>query len=123
MTAFSADAHREHGHIRLELAGDLDLGARTTFDRACLSAAAASGGLGLVIDLSELEFCDLAGQRGLLRCRADGSLLVGAPPCVQRLFELTGHSELLSVDLRSEALHLPIRDRCPVPALAALQLI
>jgi anti-anti-sigma factor len=118
MTAFSANVRRTDGSTRLELAGDLDLCAHAMFRDAYRSALATSRS-GLIMDLSALEFCDLAGQRALLRCRAH--VLVGAPAIVQRLFELTGHSELLSVDLRAEALHLPIRGRCPVLASAVLQ--
>ncbi len=120
MTAFNASVRRTDGSMRLDLAGDLDLFALAMFHDAYRSAVATSR-TGPVIDLSALGFCDLAGQRALLRCRAGGSMLVGAPAIVQRLFELTGHSELLSVDLRSEALQPPIHDPCPVLASAVLQ--
>ena len=120
MTAFSANVRRSDGPMRLDLAGDLDLCTLPMFHDAYRSAVATSR-TGLIVDLSALGFCDLAGRRALLRCRAGGSILVGAPAIVQRLFELTGHSELLSVDLRLEALHRPIHGRRPVPASAVLQ--
>ena len=43
----------------------------------------------VVVDLSRLAFCDLAGQRVLLRGHQAGAALIGAQPCVRRLFELT----------------------------------
>jgi anti-sigma B factor antagonist len=59
--------------------------------------------VGLVIDLSQVSFCDLACMRTLvaLRCRADALgawiRLAGPPPLLCRMLDLTGLGALLPV--------------------------
>ncbi len=91
MPLFSVHTRRDSSATYLVLTGELDLEALPVLD------GATKGHVGLAVDLSGLEFCDLAGQRALLRCRYEqGFMLVGAPPCVERLFQMTGHDHLLA---------------------------
>ena len=93
---FSAQSTRTGDAIYVFLAGELDLVGAPLLERE-LQRAAAQDVQTILIDLSALTFCDLAGQRALLRGLPAGARLIGTPPpCLLRLFELTGHEHLLT---------------------------
>jgi anti-sigma B factor antagonist len=79
------------------LRGELDLAAAPRL-RARVDEA--TGGHGLVLDLSQTTFVDSAVLKELLRARAELAakdvrlVLAGVPPPVQRLLDLTRTSEL-----------------------------
>ena len=58
----------------------------------------------ILIDLTELRYCDSSGIRALLfaadRCRKAGTTLrvMGAHGTVRRVFEITGTVEFLNLD-------------------------
>ncbi len=90
--------HREPYRVRLVLSGELDLGFLEALDQPYQRAVALCGPLGVVVDVTGLEFCDLLGQRALLRYHGAGATLVGAPRCLQLLFGLTGQQHLLPIN-------------------------
>lgn len=79
----------------LALVGELDIAGVAALDVAYRRASDIAGEPGVLLDLSALEFCDVAGQRELLRCHTSGAVLTGAPRCLQQLFGLTGHGDML----------------------------
>lgn len=79
----------------LALVGELDIAGVAALNHAYRRTAAIAGDPEVLLDLSALEFCDVAGQRELLRCHATGAVLIGAPRCLQQLFGLTGHAGML----------------------------
>ena len=99
--AFALEATSETDTVRINVVGDLDLISAATLDEL-LRRATALGPRGIVIDLSAVLFCDLAGLRALLRGHAAGAAIVDAPSCVQRLFEVTGLRQILRGDLPAD---------------------
>jgi anti-sigma B factor antagonist len=88
------------GVYTLVLEGELDLGSLSTFE-AAISRLYAEGTLAITLDLRKLRFIDSSGLGAIiLACKLcerngyDFSLIPG-PSAVQRLFELTGLSEIL----------------------------
>src|SRR5205085_2139293 len=85
---------------RLLLRGELDMASVALLDERFQEACAAGRSL-IVIDLTDVTFCDSSGIRALLRaaehCRSDGTTLriVGAQRPVRRVFELTATANLL----------------------------
>ena len=93
----------------LHVKGELDL---STAPRLCvaLDGARRRGARRLLVDLSEVEFCDSSGLRALVGERIEveaegGKLAVVCAPegPVSRLFELTGAYEMLSVHPTAES--------------------
>jgi anti-sigma B factor antagonist len=83
--------------------GELDLAAAAELC-ARVDSARASGCRRILLDLTELEFCDSSGLRALIgaadEVRASAGRVVVVPPAagaVARLFALTGADELLPV--------------------------
>jgi anti-anti-sigma factor len=60
----------------------------------------------ILLDLSELTFCDSTGIKTLLdladRCRCVGAILriTNVPPKIGRVFDLTGTTRLLNIEIR-----------------------
>jgi anti-anti-sigma factor len=76
------------------LTGELDLAAVPLVEdelrRACTLAPSP-----IIIDISALMFCDLAGLRALESARTSGAILTGRPDrAVRRLLQATGHAPL-----------------------------
>jgi ABC-type transporter Mla MlaB component len=94
---FVVHVHSGEGDARLALSGELDRGVVSALAEAYREVSASADAVRVVIDVSGLEFCDLSGQRELFRCHAAGATLVGAPFCLRRLCELTGHQHVLPV--------------------------
>jgi anti-sigma B factor antagonist len=89
-------AHRHHdGTEFVTLSGELDLATVARF-RAGLAAAEANRPKRLVIDLSDLVFCDSIGMTEIARANVraqDGGyelLIRRGPHAVHRVFEITG---------------------------------
>ena len=90
------------GLMVCRIVGDLDLGG-VARARAGLNQVVASGRPLVVVDLSEVGFCDSAGLNLLLQVRLEaegagvdlGLVALSAP--VVRVFELTGAAELFRV--------------------------
>ncbi len=98
VAAFVVRMHREPQVVYLVLSGELDLGFLEALDEPYRRAVALCGPRGVVVDVTALEFCDLLGQRALLRYHGAGATLVGAPRCLRQLFDLTGQLYLLPID-------------------------
>jgi anti-sigma B factor antagonist len=85
---------------RLVLVGELDLGAAAELNRALLRLCH-KGMSGLVIDMRRVTFMDCAGVHMIAvandMCERHGIDfgLIAGPPCVQRVFELTGLLDVL----------------------------
>src|SRR5690242_776403 len=98
---FNAALTLGHDRARLQLRGELDAAAApelsAKFDEACAAETTL-----LLVDLSELSFCDSSGVRVLVlaaaRCARIGvdMRLVGTRSNVRRIFELTNTVELLN---------------------------
>lgn len=97
---FSCEVRPERGAARVLAAGSLDVATVPVLD-AQLRELRDAGFKRLIVDLSRLGFMDSGGLRLLLRwdgdSRQDGYEIevVPGPPAVQRVFELTGTSEML----------------------------
>jgi anti-anti-sigma factor len=97
---FSCAVTRGRDHIRVALAGELDM---ATVDevRGPLTAALSDGTTRVVLDLSELVFIDSSGLRMILdafgQSRNGGAALalVPGPPAVQRIFHIAGVHDVL----------------------------
>jgi anti-anti-sigma factor len=93
---------RDHDGVRvIRVLGDLDLGAAAEFC-ARVDAARAGGSTRLLLDLTQLGFCDSRGLRALIGAAAEVVASAGrvalVPPVdgpAARLFALTGAAELL----------------------------
>ncbi|MFD0273170.1 STAS domain-containing protein [Kitasatospora sp. NPDC127111] len=101
-------AHRI-GDVRVvAVAGELD---HDTADglRSALAAPAGGGTGRILVDLSELRFCDSTGLNLLLRARLDAEAaglrleLAGPRSAVARLFEVTGADTVLRIHPSVEA--------------------
>ncbi|WP_068927922.1 STAS domain-containing protein [Planobispora rosea] len=79
----------------IRLSGEIDILTRTALRRRLLSALHYSTNL-LVLDLSEVSFCDASGLSALIdvqrRARTQGiTLVLTAPsPCMSRILHITG---------------------------------
>ncbi|MFE2536771.1 anti-sigma factor antagonist [Streptomyces sp. NPDC059371] len=111
--------HQDHGHVVLELHGEIDLLA-TTEITPILDAVTSDPAPQVVIDLRRVEFFDCSGLRLLYRARRrvldrGGRLhLVCAHPLTLRMFRLTGLSRVLPPSASLEAaLGLPEADSDP----------
>jgi anti-anti-sigma factor len=97
---FRCEVQPERSAARVFALGSLDVGTVQVLD-AQLRELSEAGFRRLIIDLSRLGFMDSSGLRLLLKwnadARGDGYAIevVPGPKAVQRVFELTGTSELL----------------------------
>jgi anti-anti-sigma factor len=98
---FQCDIQPEREAVRLRPAGELDIVTVPVLE-AHLSEFVSAGFTHLVLDLRELCFLDSTGLRLILdwdaRSRADGVAfsLVAGPPTVQRVFDITDTTRLLT---------------------------
>jgi len=89
------------GHVRLLVAGELDLGSAPRLHGA-LARALPAATRRLDLDLAEVDFVDASGLGALVWCRqrvlATGAAcqVVAASPAVERLLRLTGTHDLLT---------------------------
>jgi len=87
---------RDGNILWVELYGELDLATVPMLDRE-LRSASARGAMRVVVDLSGLEFIDSSGLHALLAARENATYaleLTRGPAAVQRLFDLTGCTDL-----------------------------
>ena len=97
---FSVTLTTEHERAQLQLRGELDVAAVDDF-AAKVDEAGTAGPSLLLIDLTELSFCDSSGIHVLIRtaarctCMNIEMRLVGPQSNVRRVLELTGTAELL----------------------------
>ncbi|SCF23947.1 STAS domain-containing protein [Micromonospora mirobrigensis] len=103
MTFSVTYAPRDGGTACLRLAGELDMSTAPELN-AAIDRLAADGHRHLLVDLSELTFCDSTGiaafVRGDNRAAAEGGWLrvTGASGRVQRVLQVTGLSDVLRYD-------------------------
>jgi anti-anti-sigma factor len=100
LNGFAITEQSRNGSVFLALRGDLDIATIPQLEQALERAREASQTL--TLDLRELTFMDSSGLRVILseHQRATDSgrkvSIVPGPSAVQRVFELTGTTELLS---------------------------
>ncbi|MFI7213379.1 STAS domain-containing protein [Micromonospora maritima] len=104
MTFTVTYAQRDEGGVRLRLTGELDLSTAPELNTA-IDRLVAEGRRELLLDLSELTFCDSTGIAAFVRgdnlVAADGGWLrlTGATGRVARVLQVTGMAEVLCHDL------------------------
>lgn len=102
-TGFHAEAQSIDGSVVVRLQGELDMATAPVLDRA-LTAALASAGGAVVVDMSSLTFMDSTGIAVLLgaarRAEAAGRSLVVRSPNrpVLKAFRLTGVDQILAIE-------------------------
>ncbi|MEU5906952.1 STAS domain-containing protein [Micromonospora sp. NPDC047527] len=100
MTFSVSYAGRDGGSVCLRLAGELDMSTAPELT-AAIDRLTAAGERRMVLDLSDLTFCDSTGMavfvRGDNRAAADGGWLrlTGAVGRVDRVLRVTGLAEVL----------------------------
>jgi anti-sigma B factor antagonist len=96
---FRCDVVPERDRVRVAPAGELDLATAPQLEQAIRELLDA-GFEHVIVDLTELDFLDASGLRALLRLQAssaDGAFqfeLKPGPPSVQRIFELSGTTDV-----------------------------
>jgi anti-sigma B factor antagonist len=111
---FTYADHDGGGPARLRLAGELDLSSAPQLNEA-IDRLTSSGRQRLLIDLTDLTFCDSTGiavfVRGDNRAAAEGGWLrvTGASGRVQRVLTVTGLAEVLGY--RSDVADPPVTGR------------
>jgi len=109
MTA-SIQTLRDHGVIRLAIAGELDLGTADALHEAIAAALATRAGT-VCVDLAAVTFCDSAGIAALVKGRhlADRQTgkyqVINARDKVRQVLELTGVLSYLAGDDVSPSTH------------------
>ena len=95
-------ARSDDGTLVLTAAGEIDLSNIDAFDQALATASdeAASSGETLTVDLSGVEYLDSAAVNALFT-RADHIRLI-AHPLLMSVFNMSGLTKLVSVELTSE---------------------
>ena len=99
---FAVHTHTTESAITLALSGELDLVASPALERA-MEAQAQSDAQLVVVDLRQLDFMDSTGLHTVLRIQQAAQdagrrfALIRGPDQVQRLFELTGLTETLTI--------------------------
>ncbi|MBX7266670.1 STAS domain-containing protein [Micromonospora sp. Llam7] len=92
--------HDDGGPVRLRLAGELDMSGAPQLD-AAIDGLATAGERRLLVDLTDLTFCDSTGIAALVRgdslAAGEGGWLrvTGATGRVERVLKLTGLAEVL----------------------------
>jgi len=104
------------GRHTLVLSGELDLVSSTALESMVLLLCG-EGITGVALDLSKLTFMDSTGLRAVLCAREVAEshgyefLLVPGPKNIQRLFELTGLSQVLPFEKPAERPRQTVRAR------------
>lgn len=99
----SVDASAVDGRTVVRVGGELDMHTAPVLSGRLHEVTADASGL-VVLDMSEVEFCDSQGLALLIswqkRSQRDGfTMVLRCPsPAVRRLFELTGTEALLNVE-------------------------
>jgi anti-sigma B factor antagonist len=99
--AFRCELEPERERVRVRPIGEIDL-ATAPVVQEHLTELTAAGFKHVTLDLGAVRFLDSSGLRMILewdaRSRADGFsfALIAGPPAVQRLFELTNTTGMLS---------------------------
>jgi anti-sigma B factor antagonist len=99
---FAVHTHISEHVITLALSGELDLVSSPALERAMEDQAQSDADL-VVVDLRGVEFMDSTGLHTVLRIQQAGHevgrrfALIRGPDHVQRLFELTGLAETLTI--------------------------
>jgi anti-anti-sigma factor len=99
---FAVDTHTTEGALTLVLSGELDLVAAPALERAMADQAQTDLDV-IVIDLRRLDFMDSTGLHMVLRIQQSAHdagrrfALIRGPDQVQRLFDLTGLTETLTI--------------------------
>jgi anti-sigma B factor antagonist len=94
------ETKRSSGVVRIRLQGELDM-LTAPLLTAALTPIRTPGRRHLVVDMTELQFMDRAGLAALLEAAGNGRRrwvlsVIGCPPNVRRVFELTGHEDLIA---------------------------
>jgi anti-sigma B factor antagonist len=95
------ETERTRSVLRVRLRGELDMLTAPLLAEA-LERDRASGRRHLVVDMTELQFMDRAGLAALLEGAGQGTQsrpvlsIMGCPPNVRRVLELTGHEDLIN---------------------------
>ena len=94
------EAERTSSVLRVRLRGELDM-LTAPLLTAALTPIRTPGRRHLVVDMTELQFMDRAGLAALLEAAGNGRRrwvlsVIGCPPNVRRVFELTGHEDLIA---------------------------
>ncbi|MFC3502298.1 STAS domain-containing protein [Micromonospora krabiensis] len=103
MTFTVTHGERDDGGTYLRLAGELDVSTAPQLN-AVIDRLAAAGERRLLVDLSELTFCDSTGIAAFVRAdnraAVDGGWLrvTGATGSVERVLRLTGIDEVLGCE-------------------------
>jgi anti-sigma B factor antagonist len=98
--SFSANVAARDGLTILSLAGEMDLSAGEVFETAMRSLDDLQP-QAVILDLTQVRFLDGSGLRLLLELSSWASRsvqrldVVGAPPWVRRVLDLTGHERFL----------------------------
>lgn len=110
---FQVEVHNDDQAVVIEVSGELDLASSPALQQRLEQGAAASAPT-VVVDLRKLEFMDSTGLSVLVRAHqrateADRRFgVVKGPPQVQRLLDLTGVAERLTIiDSPDELLSSP----------------
>jgi ABC-type transporter Mla MlaB component len=85
--------------MRLDVRGELDQARVSELETMFRWIRMLQGHPNVVLDVSELEFCDSAGWHALERCHAAGATIFGDPACLRRLAFLIKHAHLLPSEL------------------------
>ena|SRR5689334_18337731 len=103
-SSFSVDLVHLNGQTVVRFLGELDLAQADHAEEHARRALARTATGPLIIDLSELSYCDSSGIRALLHIQAEAqrrgvNVLLRRPrPLVHRVFELAGVVDLLQID-------------------------
>ena len=99
-----ADDIRAEESLPLRLVGELDASTIEHMTEVARRALSKSVGVSLVVDITDLVFCDSSGLRALMAIRRAALqahravLFSDARPIVRRVFELTGFADVLAGD-------------------------
>jgi anti-anti-sigma factor len=101
---FSVDVVHVNGTTVVRFMGELDLAYVEHAEEQALRALGATNGGPLVIDLSELSYCDSSGIRALLTidttaAKRERPVVIRHPrPVVRRVFQIAGVDERLTIE-------------------------
>ncbi len=105
-SALGVDWRREDDLVLLDVAGELELSTVDTLREAVDTALAAPDCTGVLVDLTELGFCDSTGITALVCARAQAAAcgrsfgVVGAHGMVRRVLEVAGVLDALTAPNR-----------------------